>query len=252
MGTIDANGNYTAPAALPSPNTITIEAVETSKSSQSASSGVTLLNPIPQISGVTPASVNVGTFTLTIHGSDFVNGATVSFGGANLSTTFVSSTQLTASGTATSAQVGSVAVTVTNPDPGATSSNGISAEVVGTISIAANVANRFLEQTTFGATPQLVTQVQYSGLQGFLTQQYGLPVTPYPTPGTSETDLGLLQQRFFVQALTAPDQLRQRVAFALSQIFVIGGAKVGDPTAYTNYLQLLENGFLHELPADHE
>ncbi len=240
MGTIDANGNYTAPAALPSPNTITIEAAESSKSSVSASSGVTLLNPIPQISGVTPSSVNVGTFTLTINGGDFVNGATVSFGGANLSTTFVSSTQLTASGTATSAQVGSVAVTVSNPDPGATSSNGISAQVVGTISISANVADRFLQQTTFGPTPQTITQVQNSGVQGFLTQQFGLSVTPYPAPAQGETDLNALQQRFFVQALTAPDQLRQRVAFALSQIFVIGGAKVGDPTAYTNYLQLLE------------
>jgi uncharacterized protein (DUF1800 family) len=240
LGMIDTNGNYTAPATLPSPNTLTIEAVETSKSSVSASSGVTLLNPIPQVSGVTPSSVNVGTFTLTISGGEFVNGATVSFGGTNLSTTFVSSTQLTASGTATSTQVGSVAVKVTNPDPGAASSNGVSAEVVGTISIAANVADRFLEQTTFGPTPQLVTQVQYSGLQGFLTQQYGLPVTPYPTPAQGETDLGPLQQRFFVQTFTAPDQLRQRVAFALSQIFVIGGDKVSDPTGYTNYLQLLE------------
>ena len=75
-----------------------------------------------------------------------------------LSTTFVSSTQLTASGTATRAQVGSVAVKVTNPDPGSVSSNGINAEVVGTISIAANVADRFLQQTTFGPTTQLVTQ----------------------------------------------------------------------------------------------
>jgi hypothetical protein len=195
LGTIDASGNYTAPAVLPSPNTITIEAVETSKPSESASSGVALLNPIPQISGVTPASVNVGTFTLTINGSDFVNRATVFFGGANLSTTFVSNTQLTASEAATSAQVGSVAVTVTNPDPGATSSNGINAQVVGTISIAANVADRFLQQTKFGPTPQTIAQVQNSGLQGFLMQQFGLPVTPYPTPAQGETDLNLLQQR---------------------------------------------------------
>ena len=44
-----------------------------------------------------------------------------------------------------------------------------------------------------------------------------------------------------MQNLTAPDQLRQRVAFALSQIFVIGGNKMTDATGYTNYLQLLEN-----------
>ncbi|MFY9803435.1 MAG: DUF1800 family protein [Candidatus Acidiferrales bacterium] len=133
-----------------------------------------------------------------------------------------------------------MAVEVTNPDPGSASSNGVSAQVVGTISIGASVADRFLEQTTFGPTSQLVTQVQYSGLQGFLTQQYGLPVSPYPDPAADETSLGPLQQRFFVQAITAPDQLRQRVAFALSQIFVIGGDKVTDPTGYTNYLRLLE------------
>jgi uncharacterized protein (DUF1800 family) len=240
LGTIDATGNYTAPMALPSPNTITIEAVETSKSSMNASSGVTLLNPIPQVSAVTPSQVNVGAFTLTINGSDFVSGATVAFGATTLATNFVSSTQLTASGNATSTQVGTVAVEVTNPNPGSASSNSINAQVVGTISISAAVADRFLEQTTFGPTPQLVTQVQYSGMQGFLTQQYGLPVSPYPNPAQDETDLGPLQQRFFVLALTAPDQLRQRVAFALSQIFVIGGDKVSDPTAYTNYLRLLE------------
>jgi uncharacterized protein (DUF1800 family) len=240
LGTIDANGNYTAPATLPSPNTITVEAAETSQSSLSASSGVTLLNPVPQISNVTPASVNVGAFTLTITGSDFVNGATVSFGSTTLATNFVSSTQLTASGTATSAQIGSVSVAVTNPDPGSIGSNGVNAQVIGTITIGAAVADRFLEQTTFGPTPQLVGQVQYSGLQGFLTQQYGLPVTPYPDPAAGETSLGPLQQRFFVLAITAPDQLRQRVAFALSQIFVIGGDKVTDPTGYTNYLRVLE------------
>ncbi len=241
LGTIDANGNYSAPALLPAPNTISITAAEAGKPSENASSAVTLLNPIPMVTGISPPQVNVGSFTLTITGSDFVNGATVSFGGTPLATTFVSSTQLTASGMASAAQVGTVAVEVMNPDPGSIGSNSISALVVGTISVAANVADRFLEQTTFGPTPALITQVQYSGLQGFLTAQFALPVTKYPLPASGETGLGAVQQRFFVQNLTAQDQLRQRVAFALSQIFVIGGNKVTDPTGYTNYLQLLAN-----------
>ena len=241
LGTIDAGGNYTAPAALPTPNTVTIAAVESGKSSETASSSVTLLNPIPVVTGIAPPQVNVGTFTLTITGSDFVSGATVTFGSTTLATTYVSSTQLTASGTATPSEVGAVTVEVMNPDPGAIGSNNVSAQVVGTISIAANVADRFLQQTTFGPTTDLITQVQYSGLQGFLTTQYALPITKYPMPASGETGLGSVQQRFFVQNLTAQDQLRQRVAFALSQIFVIGGNKVGDPTGYTNYLQLLEN-----------
>jgi uncharacterized protein (DUF1800 family) len=241
LGTIDANGNYSAPALLPTPNAITIAAAETAKPSENASSEVTLLNPIPVVAGISPPQVNVGTFTLTITGSEFVNGATVSFGGTTLATTFVSSTQLTASGMATSAQVGAVAVDVVNPEPDSIGSNNINAEVVGSIVVAANVADRFLEQTTFGPTPALITQVQNSGLQDFLTAQYALPITKYPLPASGDTGLGAVQQRFFVQNLTATDQLRQRVAFALSQIFVIGGNKITDPTGYTNYLQLLAN-----------
>ena len=241
LGTIDVDGNYNAPALLPTPNSITIAAAEAGKPSVTASSAVTLLNPIPVVTGISPPQVNMGQFTLTITGSEFVNGATVYFGGTILATTFVSSTQLTASGTAIPAQVGAVAVEVVNPEPGSIGSNNMNAEVVGSIVVAADVADRFLEQTTFGPTPALITQVQYSGLPGFLTAQFALPITKYPLPAQGETGLGAVQQRFFVQNLTAPDQLRQRVAFALSQIFVIGGNKIGDPTGYTNYLQLLAN-----------
>jgi uncharacterized protein (DUF1800 family) len=244
LGTIDANGNYRASAVLPTPNTITIAVAESAKPTETASSAVTLLNPKPVVTGISPPQVNVGTFTLTITGSEFVSGATVSFGGTTLTTSVVSSTQLTASGTATPAQVGSVAVDVMNPDPGASGWNNTTALVVGTITVAANVADRLLEQTTFGPTTALITQVQYSGLQGFLTAQYALPITKYPLPASGESGLNAVQQRFFVQNLTAQDQLRQRVAFALSQIFVIGGAKIGDPTGYTNYLQLLQNDAL--------
>jgi uncharacterized protein (DUF1800 family) len=239
-GTIDTNGNYTAPATLPSPNTVTIEAADASKKSVNSSSAVTLWNPIPQISNVSPAQFDVGAFSLTITGSGFVSGATVAFAGANLATTFVSSTQLTASGTASVSQVGSVAVEVTNPDPGSSPSNSLSAQVVGTITIPAAQADRFLEQTTFGPTPALVTQVQIQGLQNFLNAQYALPVTPYPDPAAMESGLGNVQERYFIVNLTAQDQLRQRVAFALSQIFVIGGDKITDPTAFTNYLRLLD------------
>jgi uncharacterized protein (DUF1800 family) len=239
-GLIDATGNYTAPSTLPSTNTITIQAAEASKSSVNSSSAVTLWNPIPQVAGVNPNQINVGSFNLTVTGSGFVNGATISFGGANLTTTFVSSTQLTASGTASVAQVGSVAVDVTNPNPGSSASNSLSAQVIGVVTIPAAQADRFLEQTTFGPTPALVNQVQVQGLQNFLNAQFALPVTPYPDPASMESGLTSVQNRYWIINLTAQDQMRQRVAFALSQIFVVGGDKVGDPTGYTNYLRLLD------------
>jgi uncharacterized protein (DUF1800 family) len=242
-GTIASTGaltaTYTAPSTLPSPNIVTIEATVTSHTTLVGGTNTTLLNPIPQLSSATPPQVDVGSFTITLNGSNFVNGAVVDMGSTALSNTFVSSTQLTATGTIPNTQTGTVQFSVTNPDPGSATSGTLTAQVVK--AIAPNVADRFLEQTTFGPTPALISQVQQSGLQAFLTNQYGLPVTPYADPAPMEMFLSAVQQRYMVAILTAPDQLRQRVAFALGQIFVIAGDKINDPTAFTNYLRLLNN-----------
>jgi uncharacterized protein (DUF1800 family) len=240
IGTIDGTGLYKAPATLPAPNTVTIEAAVTSDTSLNGSTGVTLLNPIPQVTGISPALLNVGAFTITASGSNFVTGAVVNFGSLALATIVNSSSSLTATGTATSAQIGPVQVTVTNPNPGSASSSPFVAQVAGGTLLAPEVADRFLEQTTFGPTSQLIAQVQLSGKQGFLSSQFALPASPYADPGANEMGMGALEQRFFVQILTAPDQLRQRTAFALGQIFVIAADKINTPQAFTPYLRLLE------------
>jgi hypothetical protein len=121
LGTIDTSGKYTAPATLPNPNSVTVKAVSSADSSKNGTSAVTLLNPTPVLTGISPASTNLGNFTLNVTGSSFVSGAQVMFGTTALATTVVSSTQLTATGNATSA--GSFAVTVENPDPGSSSSS---------------------------------------------------------------------------------------------------------------------------------
>jgi uncharacterized protein (DUF1800 family) len=240
IGTITSAGVYTAPAVLPSPNTITVAAAETAKTSITGSSTVSLLNPIPQITGLSPAQINVGPFTLTISGANFVSGATVSFGSVNATVTSMSSTQIVITGTATNSQVGGVTVTVQNPNPGEAGSNGMQAQVVGVAQIPPNVASRFLQQTTFGATQNAILQVQSLGLQGYLNAQLALPITPYPQPAASETGTGAVQQRFYMMNINAQDQLRQRVAFALGQIFVVGSDKIGDPNGMTQWVQLLE------------
>ena len=129
-GTISTSGMYSAPAALPNPNSVTIKAVSTSDSSLSATATVDVLNPIPAISGVQPSSINTGAFSLTVTGSNFVSGAQVMLAGAALTTSFVSSTQLTATGNA--ASPGTFAVSVTNPDPGSASSGTMNLLVNGT------------------------------------------------------------------------------------------------------------------------
>ena len=126
-GTINSAGMYTSPASLPSPNTATVKAVSAADSNISASITVTLLNPIPVLSNIAPQTTPIGAFALTINGANFVQGAQVLFAGSPLNTTFLSSAQLTATGTASSA--GTIAITVMNPNPGSASSNSTNLQV---------------------------------------------------------------------------------------------------------------------------
>lgn len=126
-GTITSAGLYEAPSSLPSPATVTVHAVSAADSSAASSSSVNLENPVPLLSSVAPISFPTGSFTLSITGNQFVSGAQVSLNGTALSTAFVSPNQLTASGAAPSA--GTFPVTVTNPTPGAATSNAVNATV---------------------------------------------------------------------------------------------------------------------------
>jgi hypothetical protein len=126
-GTINSSGLYTAPANLPAPNNITIRAVSAADSSVAGSSTVTLLNPAPVLSAISPPSVSAGSFAVIVNGSGFVSGAQVMLAGSPLATSFVSSNQLRAAGMAPS--VGTYAVTVMNPDPGSSVSGFVNLQV---------------------------------------------------------------------------------------------------------------------------
>jgi uncharacterized protein (DUF1800 family) len=242
VGTIDATGLYTTPIILPTPSTVTVSATATTGSEQQGSSAVTLLNPIPVLTGVTTTPIAVGAFSIVLTGSGFARGATVNFGGTELTTVYVSGDEVTATGTASSAQLGPVPITIENPDPGSATSGTINALVVAaTPVVTPEVADRFLEQSTFGPNATSIAQVQQTGLQGFLSAQFLLPITPFPNPADTETGLDDVQKRFYVQIVTAPDQLRQRVAFALGLIFTISGNTITQRQAFTPYLQLLES-----------
>jgi hypothetical protein len=83
-------------------------------------------NPVPSISGLSPASATAGgaSFTLTINGTNFVSGATVHWGATALTPSSVGANQIAVQIPAnliTSA--GNVAVTVVNPGPGGGTSN---------------------------------------------------------------------------------------------------------------------------------
>src|SRR5439155_13575819 len=87
----------------------------------SAARTLSINNPAPTISSLSPASVAVGAvaFTLTVNGSNFVSGSSVRWNGAARTTTFVSATQLTAAiAAADVATAATVPVTVVTPAPG--------------------------------------------------------------------------------------------------------------------------------------
>jgi hypothetical protein len=129
-GTISATGLYTAPSTIPASNTVTVLAMSSANSSATGSSTLTLQNPVPVLTGIAPASVPAGAFAITVNGNGFVSGAEVLLAGAPLATNFVSSSQLTASGTESSA--GTFAVAVTNPNPGSATSASQNLQVTST------------------------------------------------------------------------------------------------------------------------
>jgi uncharacterized protein (TIGR03437 family) len=78
-------------------------------------------NPAPIIANLDPANRDAGSgaFTLTVNGSNFVNGAVVRWQGSDRATTFVNSSRLQAAINANDVAVaGTASVTVFNPAPG--------------------------------------------------------------------------------------------------------------------------------------
>ncbi len=110
------------PASLVAqPGTVQITVANAGGAASSAVS-LTILAPVPTITSISPSTVVAGgpAFTLTVNGTNFASGATVLLGTASLTTTFVSSTQLTAAVPASLIQqAGMSPVTVTNPGSGA-------------------------------------------------------------------------------------------------------------------------------------
>jgi hypothetical protein len=87
---------------------------------------VTINNPIPNISTISPDTKDAGdpAFTLTVNGSNFVPASVANFAGVPRATTIVSATQLTADILATDVAAGGLYnITVTNPAPAGGTSN---------------------------------------------------------------------------------------------------------------------------------
>jgi len=116
----------------------------------------------------------------------------------------------------------------------------------------ANEAARFLTQATFGPVPSDIARVMQVGYSEWIDEQFAVPVTlgeptveavvNARTAGAQNLSQTQRLNRWFWQATYAPDQLRQRMAYALSQIFVVSdqnGAIGGDIVPMTYYQDML-------------
>jgi uncharacterized protein (DUF1800 family) len=244
VGTFDFEGNYTAPNNIVGLGSVTVTATSNANTAKSDSATVTLINPVPTLTSITPATLGLGSFQITLNGTGFVSTSTATFGGQPMQVTYVTSTMITAIGTASNSQLGQVTVKVTNPAPGGGTSNGLNVTVTtaGTPESSA-AAVRFLEQSSFGPDMENVNQVEETGFDTYLKNQFASTVTPYPDPRPNDS-VNNVQQTFFLNAIAGGDQLRLRTALALNELWVVSANTVNDPLGYTNYLRTLSKDAL--------
>ena len=241
VGTITTTGLYTAPSTIPArPMQVTATSRADSRASKVVQAQIE--NQRPTITSLSPTQLTVGSFSIVVNGTNFLNGTQVVFGGTGINTLYNSPTQLTGYGSALPQQVGTALVQVRNPGPGLPTSAAVKVSVVASTTppkVSATAAARFLEQSTFGPTPDLIATVQRLGFQTWLSQQFAATPSIYPTPGPTD-DISVVQKRFFTNTVNDSDQLRQRVSFALSQIFVVSSNKITDPKGLTLWMNMLQ------------
>lgn len=121
VGTISAEGLYTAPGVPPSPNAVTVTAASAADPTQAASATMTVVNPAPAFYSLSPDAVTAGAgdTALTIAGSNLAEQSVVYANSTALASAFVTSTGMTATLPASlAANTGTLSVTVVTPAPG--------------------------------------------------------------------------------------------------------------------------------------
>lgn len=141
---------------------------------------------------------------------------------------------------------------------GGNSSQGTSSDPDSRLTISASMlpsddedAHRFLTQATFGATPGEVARVKKIGYDNWIDEQFALPLQSSHLSmaeasarhrGHSSVDAYDVLNTWWTHAVHDPAQLRQRVAFALSEIFVVSTVSVDNGRTVASYLDVLTEG----------
>ncbi|AXC10928.1 hypothetical protein ACPOL_1582 [Acidisarcina polymorpha] len=240
-GSISTSGVYRAPTELPG-GPVTITATLVANPAIRASYRVTVVNPRPSILSAAPFLIPAGrTTSVTIAGNGFVPGTTVRVNNVAVPTTYESPSSVVARVAVPGGSRGALAITALNPAPGGGGSPQFTGAQASAISLSS--AARVLEQTTFGPTTSLIQHVGQEGIDAWLKEQFDAPRTvlapiPVKFPGYCGDAANCMESEWWRATLTGQDQLRQRVAFALSQLFVVSSINIqGQATdIYANML----------------
>ena len=228
LGTVSTTGLYTAPATLPGAS-VTIAATSAADASVSGSALDILQNPAPAAGTGTATQIGSSeNYLVDITGSGFIPSSVIMAGGVAQTTSLISSTDIQATVTVASGTT-SLAVAVSNPDPGASLSGTLKLSVTYYASTV-SAAGRLLDQTSFGPTLDTIQHVQAVGINKYLQEQFAqsatklasIPTNPLPAVCLANNSAyPCAESEWWQTVVTGPDQLRQRVAFALSEMFVV-------------------------------
>jgi uncharacterized protein (DUF1800 family) len=268
----DGSITYTAPAVVPTPsNIVQLTVTSADNTAVSIKQNISVLNPIPILTSANPMTFNISppSTTVVLTGQNFISGAQVLVNGSPVAATVANNgTQLTAS--ISPSEAGNLDLQVLNPSPGPATSADLIALVNGTpptLLVSPNDASRFLQQATFGATDADIHHLSMIGFQPWLNEQFAMAPAPQESaveqalmtynPSCAASDVTCNaalflqnssdeifdQDAFWQQSLAAPDQLRQRVKYTLSELFVVSSESNATvqsmPRGEANYYDLL-------------
>lgn len=194
----------------------------------------------PVITSVEPTRIaGRGPFTLTITGEGFTSSTTARLSGLALTVVEAVPSRLVVTGVLDEETAGLCALTALN---GKDASNPKGIEVSASadaLTVPEAEAFRFLQHATFGATRGTVDRLRASGYNAWFASQFDAAQSSSYPAYLDEKPVEWSQDYFFQNAVSAPDQLRQRLAFALHKIFVVGANGVANSEAYLSYMRVL-------------
>jgi uncharacterized protein (DUF1800 family) len=224
VGTITTAGFYTSPITIPANNSLLIEAQSQTFSNVSRTIALVVLQPIPVISSVLGWTEDQGqNFQIEVSGSGFTATSSILLNGSSAPTTFIDANNLETTISNPGSLPVQLSVAVKTSGPGGSQSNSSTVKLSESTA-SPTAAARFLDEASFGPTAQTIAHVQQIGLNAALAEQFNESQTRFSQPPNPSAEcpnnVRCTESEFLDIAVFGQDQLRQRVAFALSELWV--------------------------------